>query len=118
MAHMAGIIAIPRIFEFVMLAQLAIGGAVGARLAQVRFAELRVYLRDAALTTVMILTLYFTAACLMTFVTGRDLLQIWLALSPAVCMRSLCSRFYLGLILPLLLFITQRASSSSFSPCL
>lgn len=81
-AHMAGIIAIPRIFEFVMLAQLAIGGAVGARLAQVRFAELRVYLRDAALTTVMILTLYFAAACLMTFVTGRELLQIWLAFVP------------------------------------
>ena len=82
LAHGADLIQIPRIFEFVMLAQLAIGGAVGARLSQVRFAELLVYLRDATANTIMILTLYFLAALLMVQLTGLDLLSLWLAFVP------------------------------------
>ena len=81
-AHTAGLVQIPRIFEFVMLAQLAIGGAVGARLAQVPFAELRVYLTDAAVNTLMLLSLYFLAALMMVYLTGIDLLSLWLAFVP------------------------------------
>ena len=81
-AHATGLIQIPRIFEFVMLAQLAIGGAVGARLSQVRFAELLVYLKDAILNTMMILTLYFLAALVMVQITELDLLSLWLAFVP------------------------------------
>ena len=81
-AHAIGLIQIPRIFEFVMLAQLAIGGAVGARLSQVRFTELLVYLKDAVMNTAMILSLYFLAALVMVQMTGLDLLSLWLAFVP------------------------------------
>ena len=81
-AHAAGLVHIPRIFEFVMLAQLAIGGAVGARLAQVKFAELLYYLRDAIANTTMILCLYFIAAMIMVQIAGLDLLALWLAFVP------------------------------------
>ena len=81
-AHATGLIQIPRIFEFVMLAQLAIGGAVGARLSQVRFTELLVYLNDAVMNTAMILSLYFLAALVMVQMTGLDLLSLWLAFVP------------------------------------
>ena len=81
-AHASGIIMIPRVFEFVMLAQLAIGGAVGARLAKVRFVELIIYFKDAILNTIFILSLYFTAAVVIAYLTDTDLLQVWLAFVP------------------------------------
>ena len=81
-AHATGLVQIPRIFEFVMLAQLAIGGAVGARLSQVRFAELLLYVRDAIANTTMILCLYFIAAIIMVQFTELDLLALWLAFVP------------------------------------
>ena len=80
--HAAGIVNIPRIFEFVMLAQLAIGGGVGARLAQVKFAELMIYLKDAMINTTMILTLYFSAAVLIAYGLGITVLEVWLAFVP------------------------------------
>jgi len=80
--HALGIVNIPRIFEFVMLAQLAIGGGVGARLAQVKFAELMVYLKDAMINTTMILTLYFSAAVLIAYGLGITVLEVWLAFVP------------------------------------
>ena len=82
LAHAMGVVALPRIYEFVMLAQLSIGGAVGARLAQVQFRELMVYLRDAAINTVVILNLYFLAALAITAATGNSILQMWLAFVP------------------------------------
>ena len=80
--HAAGLVNIPRIYEFVMLAQLAIGGGVGARLAQVKVAELMVYLKDAAINTTMILTLYFTAAMMIAYALGITVLEVWLAFVP------------------------------------
>ena len=82
LAHMLGLIEIPRIFEFVLLAQLSIGGAVGARLAQVKTAILFSYIKDAALMSVMVLGLYFTAALGASLVLGQDLLGLWLAFVP------------------------------------
>ncbi len=90
--HAAGIVNIPRIFEFVMLAQLAIGGGVGARLAQVKFAELMVYLKDAMINTTMILTLYFSAAVLIAYGLGITVLEVWLAFVPGGFMKSRCWR--------------------------
>ena len=80
--HAADVVNIPRIFEFVMLAQLAIGGNVGARLAQVNVKELMVYLKDAAINTIIILMLYFTAALTIAYLLGATLLEVWLAFVP------------------------------------
>ena len=52
--HLMGWAELPRVNEFVILAQLAIGGAVGARLAKVPFRELLGYLRDACAATALI----------------------------------------------------------------
>lgn len=81
-AHMMGLVAIPRMFEFVLLAQLVIGGGVGARLACVKFSELRVYLRDGFVLTLFILSLYFIAAFAMSAWLEADLMQLWLAFVP------------------------------------
>lgn len=80
--HAAGLAEVPRVQEFVMLAQLAIGGAVGARLAQVDFVELMSYLKDAVINTIVIVSLYFLAAMVMASVLGVDLLKVWLAFVP------------------------------------
>ena len=81
-AHMAGLIQIPRIFEFVLLAQLSIGGAVGARLACVKFRELLGYLKDACLMSLLILSLYFLAAASLSALLDQNLLGLWLAFVP------------------------------------
>ena len=80
--HAIGVIDVPRIFEFVMLAQLAIGGGVGARLAQVRFGELMGYLKDAIANTTLILIIYFTAAVMVAYLLNLDLMGVWLAFVP------------------------------------
>lgn len=80
--HASGIVDVPRVFEFVMLAQLAIGGGVGARLAQVKIKELLVYLKDAVINTIMILGCYFTAAIGVAAFLGTTLIEVWLAFVP------------------------------------
>ena len=81
-AHMIGLVAIPRMFEFVLLAQLVIGGGVGARLASVTFSELRVYLRDGFVMSIFILSLYFIAAIGISAWLDADLMELWLAFVP------------------------------------
>ena len=68
--HLMGWAELPRVNEFVILAQLAIGGAVGARLAKVPFRELLGYLRDACAATALILTAYLLATVLVAKATG------------------------------------------------
>ena len=71
-----------RVNEFVILAQLAIGGAVGARLAKVPFRELLGYLRDACATTALILAAYLLATVMVAKATGVSFLTAWLAFVP------------------------------------
>jgi membrane AbrB-like protein len=80
--HIVGIVAIPRINEFVIIAQLVIGGAVGARLAQVSFSEVLQYLSDGLVNTVLILASYLTATFLMSSVMDVSFLEMWLAFVP------------------------------------
>ena len=80
--HIFGIVAIPRINEFVIIAQLVIGGAVGARLAQVSFSEVLQYLRDGLINTILILAAYLTATLLMSSIMGVSFLEMWLAFVP------------------------------------
>ena len=73
---------LPRIHEFVILAQLAIGGAIGAKLAQVPFREVFSYLKDAVVNTLVILSLYLLATLLVTYLEGLSFLEVWLAFVP------------------------------------
>lgn len=80
--HLTGWAELPRIHEFVLLAQLAIGGGVGAKLAQIPFIELFDYLKVACLNTMVILSAYFLTALFITYLSGEAFLTIWLAFVP------------------------------------
>lgn len=82
LAHMAGWVELPRIYEFVILAQLVIGGAIGARLAKVPFRELFSYLKDATVNIAIILGGYVTAALVIAYASDASFLSIWLAFVP------------------------------------
>tara|TARA_B100000085_G_scaffold118152_1_gene107609 strand:+ start:2096 stop:3178 length:1083 start_codon:yes stop_codon:yes gene_type:complete len=80
--HVTGALDIPRISEFVILAQVAIGGAIGARLAQVQFRELYSYIADAVVSAVIMLVVYAISALFLNALFGLDLLKLWLAFVP------------------------------------
>ncbi|MGC6517317.1 MAG: AbrB family transcriptional regulator [Candidatus Puniceispirillaceae bacterium] len=80
--HYLGLIDLPRVNEFVILAQLAIGGAIGARLSQVAFSELFVYVKDAILNCSLTLALFLSMAILISYLTDERFLDIWLAFVP------------------------------------
>ncbi|MEK9718128.1 MAG: AbrB family transcriptional regulator [Candidatus Puniceispirillum sp.] len=80
--HIAGLIEIPRISEFVILAQITIGSSVGARLAKVPFIELAGYLIDAVVNAVIILTTYGAMAFCIASLTGLDFVNMLLAFVP------------------------------------
>ena len=80
--HLTGWAELPRVNEFVILAQLAIGGEVGARLARVPFRDLIEYLKDAVVTTALIVSAYFISTAAISFATGTSFLTVWLAFVP------------------------------------
>ena len=80
--HLTGVINIPRINEFVFLAQLTIGGAVGARLGQVRVEVLAGYLRDAIVNVVLVIYVFVFGAYLMALIIGMEYLDVMLAFVP------------------------------------
>ena len=80
--HILGVLEIPRISEFVILAQVAIGGAIGARLAKVPFRELFVYIADAVVSAVILMAVYAVATLLLNALFDLDLLKLWLAFVP------------------------------------
>ena len=80
--HILGTIEIPRISEFVILAQLTIGGAVGARLAKVPFLELAGYLRDAIISAAIVLSTYGLTAITLASWTSIDFMKLLLAFIP------------------------------------
>ena len=80
--HLTGMINIPRINEFVFLAQLTIGGAVGARLGQVKVKVLAGYLRDGIVNVVLVISVFVCAAYLMASIIGMEYLDVMLAFVP------------------------------------
>ena len=80
--HLTGVINIPRINEFVFLAQVTIGGTVGARLGQVRIKILAGYLRDAIVTFVLVISVFVFAAYIMASIIGMVYLDVMLAFVP------------------------------------
>ncbi|MDB2390746.1 AbrB family transcriptional regulator [Alphaproteobacteria bacterium] len=82
LAHMTGWVELPRVHEFVILAQLVIGGAIGARLAKVPFRELFSYFKDATVNILIILSGYVSAAIAIAYASDASFLSIWLAFVP------------------------------------
>ncbi len=80
--HIAGLIEVPRISEFVILAQLTIGGSVGARLAKVPFVELAPYIRDAVTNSILVLMTYGLLALAISRITDINFIQLLLAFVP------------------------------------
>ncbi len=80
--HVAGVLAIPRVQEFVLLAQVTIGGAVGARLARVHVRELLVYLVDALVNSVLVIGIYAAFALSLAAALGESTLNLLLAFIP------------------------------------
>lgn len=80
--HIAGLIEIPRINEFIILAQITIGSSVGARLAKVPFVKLAGYLGDAVVNALIILSAYGAMAFFIASLTGIDFVNMLLAFVP------------------------------------
>jgi len=120
--HISGLVLIPRIHEFIMLAQLAIGGGVGARLAQVEFRSLLVYLGDGLLTSGIILFAYLLVAIGIAQASHASFLSIWLAFVPGglyeVTLLALIFGFDIAFIAfhhtvrVFLIFLTMPAAAS------
>lgn len=81
--HLAGWIDIPRAHEFVLFAQLAIGAYVGSNLAQVQVSELRGYIVDAIVISILFpILIYCVLTTALAHITGLDMLTLWLAFVP------------------------------------
>ncbi len=80
--HLAEVIEIPRISEFVLLAQISVGGAVGARLGQVEFGVLAGYLRDALVNVVLVTAIFVGSAYLIASWVGFEFVDVMLAFVP------------------------------------
>jgi len=82
LGHGAGWIELPRIHEFIVLAQIVIGAGVGARLARVPFAEVFSYLKTASASALLILGGYVAAAFGIAHLSGTSFLAMWMAFVP------------------------------------
>jgi len=81
-AHLTGLVELPRVTEFIVLAQITIGGAVGARLSLVKTNELMGYFRDALVNTLIVISVYCLVAVSLAFFGGMELMELVLAFIP------------------------------------
>ena len=80
--HITGLIALPRINEFLILAQMTIGGIIGLRLASVNFNEIAKYLKDAILSALLVVSAFTLMAILTALILDVQFLQMLLAFIP------------------------------------
>ena len=80
--HLTGTIELPRISEFVIIAQMTIGASVGGRLAQISLLELKNVLNDALITSGLVIITYLLVAILIALMSDVAFLSIWLAFVP------------------------------------
>ena len=101
--HIFGWINVPRFNEFVLLAQLAVGGSVGARLAKVPFAEITRTIVDGLMSASLTISIYCIAAIFLSIFFPVTSLNLFLAFIPG----GLYEVTLLGLIFGLdIVFIT------------
>ncbi len=101
-AHLLGVVSIPRINEFVILAQLVVGGLIGSRLAQVDLSLISKYLIDAIVNaTILVMTFLIIALTLSVFI-DIPFLDLFLAFSPGgiyeITLLTLLFGFDLGFV--------------------
>ena len=80
--HIAGFVELPRVKEFVLLAQLIIGGGVGATLARQPFAKLFGYLQDALINACLVIMTYIGIAYAIAAITEINFIKLLLAFVP------------------------------------
>ncbi len=80
--HIGGFVEIPPMKEFVLLAQLTIGGGVGASLAKQPFAQLFGYLKDALANACLVITTYIGIAYTIAKITEIEFIKLLLAFIP------------------------------------
>lgn len=80
--HLMGLVTIPRINEFIILAQITIGGAVGAKLAQINLKELLSHLWDAIANAIIVIGIYVGIAVLLATLGGLEPMKMVLAFIP------------------------------------
>ena len=80
--HIFGVIEIPRIHEFLVLAQVTIGGVIGVRLASVDLSEIAKYLKDATLSTFFVVSAYILIAIGTSWILDVQFLRMLLAFIP------------------------------------
>jgi len=80
--HIAGLVEIPRISEFLILTQLVIGARIGERLCTVQLRELLKYTIDAIMSSMIILGIYISFAFVLNHFSGGDLFDLLLAFVP------------------------------------
>jgi uncharacterized membrane protein AbrB (regulator of aidB expression) len=71
-----------RLNEFVLLAQITIGGQIGARLSRVPFREVVSYLIDGLLVSVVTLSIYTSFALAVAAMLGMRLLDAYIGFVP------------------------------------
>ena len=80
--HISGVIEIPRIHEFLVLAQITIGGVIGKRLASVDLSEIAKYLKDATLSAFFVVSAYILIAIGTSWIIDVQVLRMLLAFIP------------------------------------
>ncbi len=80
--HIGGFVEIPRISEFVLLAQVVVGGGVGAKLAKVPIMEILGYVFDGIVNASLVLATYIGMAALMVAIFGLSFMHTLLAFIP------------------------------------
>lgn len=80
--HISGVVEIPRVSEFIVLAQLTIGGMIGARLASVEIFEIIRYIKDAIFSAFFVILVYVIAALIIGWVVEAEFLPMFLAFVP------------------------------------
>lgn len=81
-AHLFGWVEIPRVQEFIILAQVTIGGGVGSRLAQIETREIISYLGDALVNTLILVVIYCGVALLVGRYMAIEPMKMILAFIP------------------------------------
>ena len=80
--HVVGLSDLPRFNEFILLAQVVIGGAVGARLAKVPVRKISGYLIDGIVNACLVITVYCLIASGLAFWLNMSFLNMMLAFIP------------------------------------
>ena len=80
--HLFGLLAIPRISEFIILAQITVGSILGIKLASIRISEITKYLQDAVTSIILILSTYLVVGLLTAYFANTNFLEMFLAFAP------------------------------------